>query len=67
MVDRITPAVVSIYFLTRPTSPSPYRRAFPHDTTLEMMAAEAGTRLDPALFDVFRGLDLGAPEVLAAA
>ncbi|HKP76518.1 MAG TPA: HD domain-containing phosphohydrolase [Longimicrobiaceae bacterium] len=48
-------------------SDRPYRRAFPHDRTLEVMAAEAGTRLDPALFEVFRCLDLGAPEVLAAA
>ena len=48
-------------------SDRPYRRAFAHETTLEMMAGEAGTKLDPALFDVFRRLDLGAPEVLAAA
>jgi len=48
-------------------SDRPYRRAFPHERTLEIMSSEAGTRLDPALFDVFRGLDLSAPGVLAAA
>jgi putative nucleotidyltransferase with HDIG domain len=36
----------------------PYRRAFSHERTLEIMAAEAGSRLDPALFAVFRGLEL---------
>ncbi len=41
-------------------SDRPYRRAFRHDQTLEIMAAEAGSKLDPALFDVFRGLELGA-------
>lgn len=48
-------------------SDRPYRLAFPHERTLEMMSAEAGTKLDPVLFDVFRGLDLAAPAVLAAA
>ncbi|HEU4453369.1 MAG TPA: HD domain-containing phosphohydrolase [Longimicrobium sp.] len=41
-------------------SDRPYRRAFPHGRTLEIMADEAGRKLDPALFDLFRGLDLGA-------
>jgi len=48
-------------------SDRPYRPAFPHERTLEVMSAEAGTRLDPDLFEVFRRLDLGAPEVRAAA
>jgi putative nucleotidyltransferase with HDIG domain len=43
-------------------SDRPYRPAFPHERTLAIMSAEAGTRLDPALFDLFRTLDLpGAP------
>jgi putative nucleotidyltransferase with HDIG domain len=36
----------------------PYRPAFTHGQTLEIMAREAGTRLDPRLFDLFRRLDL---------
>jgi len=48
-------------------SDRPYRPAFPHERTLEVMAAEDGTRLDPELFEVFRRLDLVAPVVLAAA
>jgi putative nucleotidyltransferase with HDIG domain len=47
-------------------SDRPYRPAFPHERTLEIMSAEAGTRLDPALFDVFRTLDLSAGTALAA-
>jgi putative nucleotidyltransferase with HDIG domain len=46
-------------------SDRPYRPAFPHERTLEVMSAEAGRRLDPSLFDVFRRLDLGAPAVAA--
>lgn len=48
-------------------SDRPYRLAFPHERTLEMMSNEAGTKLDPVLFDVFRRLDLAAPAILAAA
>lgn len=48
-------------------SDRPYRLAFPHERTIEMMSAEAGTKLDPVLFDVFRRLDLAAPPILAAA
>ena len=48
-------------------SDRPYRLAFPHERTIEMMSNEAGTKLDPVLFDVFRGLDLAAPPILAAA
>jgi putative nucleotidyltransferase with HDIG domain len=40
-------------------SDRPYRPAFRHDQTLEIMAAESGSKLDPALFDVFRSLELG--------
>ncbi|MFL5382990.1 MAG: HD domain-containing phosphohydrolase [Longimicrobiaceae bacterium] len=47
-------------------SDRPYRRAFPHERTLAIMAAEAGTRLDPALFELFRTLDLSAAPALAA-
>jgi HD-GYP domain-containing protein (c-di-GMP phosphodiesterase class II) len=45
----------------------PYRRAFGHQKALDIMAAEAGTRLDPALFFLFRELDLGGATALAAA
>ena len=45
----------------------PYRRAFGHQKALDIMAAEAGTRLDPALFSLFRELDLGGSTALAAA
>jgi putative nucleotidyltransferase with HDIG domain len=48
-------------------SDRPYRHAFPHERTLEMMSSEAGTKLDPTLFDIFRRLDLAASPVLAAA
>ena len=48
-------------------SDRPYRPAFPHERTLEIMSSEAGIRLDPALFGIFRGLDLRAAGVLAAA
>jgi HD-GYP domain-containing protein (c-di-GMP phosphodiesterase class II) len=41
-------------------SDRPYRRAFTHEKTLEIMSAEAGHTLDPALFHIFRGLDLGS-------
>ena len=47
-------------------SDRPYRPAFPHERTLAIMSAEAGTRLDPALFDLFRTLDLPAAPALAA-
>jgi len=39
-------------------SDRPYRPAFPHERTLSIMSSEAGTKLDPALFDLFRTLDL---------
>jgi putative two-component system response regulator len=48
-------------------SDRPYRSAFPHERTLAIMSAEAGTRLDPALFDLFRTLDLSTAPALAAA
>jgi putative nucleotidyltransferase with HDIG domain len=48
-------------------SDRPYRPAFPHERTLAIMSAEAGTRLDPALFDLFRTLDLSPAPALAAA
>jgi putative nucleotidyltransferase with HDIG domain len=48
-------------------SDRPYRPAFPHQRTLEIMAAEAGTRLYPALFDLFRTLELPTVPTLAAA
>lgn len=38
----------------------PYRPAFPHDRTLEIMAGDAGRKLDPRLFALFRELDLSA-------
>ncbi|HYH83752.1 MAG TPA: HD domain-containing phosphohydrolase [Longimicrobium sp.] len=46
----------------------PYRPAFRHDQTLEIMAADAGRKLDPALFALFRDLDLAAvgPSLAAA-
>ena len=47
-------------------SDRPYRPAFPHERTLAIMSAEAGTRLDPALFDLFRTLDLSPASALAA-
>jgi putative nucleotidyltransferase with HDIG domain len=47
-------------------SDRPYRSAFPHERTLAIMSAEAGTRLDPALFDLFRTLDLSTAPALAA-
>jgi len=43
------------------SSDRPYRPAFPHDRTLEIMTGEAGRKLDPALFDLFRALDLRSP------
>jgi len=46
----------------------PYRPAFPHERTLEIMAADAGRRFDPRLFALFRELDLaGATPALSAA
>jgi putative nucleotidyltransferase with HDIG domain len=48
-------------------SDRPYRPAFPHQRTLDIMASEAGTRLDPALFDLFRTLELPSVTTLAAA
>ncbi|HSU13953.1 HD domain-containing phosphohydrolase [Longimicrobium sp.] len=39
-------------------SDRPYRRGFPHERTLSIMAAEAGTRLDPRLFELFTRLEL---------
>jgi putative nucleotidyltransferase with HDIG domain len=47
-------------------SDRPYRRGFPHERTLEIMAAEAGTRLDPRLFNLFRTLSLPGEQALAA-
>jgi putative nucleotidyltransferase with HDIG domain len=47
-------------------SDRPYRSAFPHERTLAIMSSEAGTKLDPALFDLFRTLDLAAAPALAA-
>jgi putative nucleotidyltransferase with HDIG domain len=47
-------------------SDRPYRPAFPHERTLAIMSSEAGTRLDPALFDLFRKLDLAGTPALAA-
>jgi len=47
-------------------SDRPYRRAFSHERTLAIMSAEAGTRLDPVLFDLFRTLDLSTAPALAA-
>jgi putative two-component system response regulator len=41
-------------------SDRPYRAAFSHERTLEIMAAENGRTLDPALFALFRELDLSA-------
>jgi len=38
----------------------PYRPAFPHERTLEIMSREAGQKLDPRLFAIFRSLDLSA-------
>ena len=38
--------------------PVVFLHGFPHDRTLEIMAGEAGGKLDPALFDLFRGMDL---------
>lgn len=46
-------------------SDRPYRRAFSHERTLAIMAAEAGIRLDPALFALFRTLDLHAAPLAA--
>jgi putative nucleotidyltransferase with HDIG domain len=43
----------------------PYRKAFSHDRTLDIMQADAGRIFDPALFAVFRDAVSGAP--LAAA
>ncbi|HET7463156.1 MAG TPA: HD domain-containing phosphohydrolase [Longimicrobium sp.] len=47
----------------------PYRPAFPHERTLEIMARDAGHKLDPRLFALFRDLDLSAvaEPLLAAA
>ncbi len=47
-------------------SDRPYRPAFPHERTLAIMSSEAGTKLDPELFDLFRTLDLAAAPALAA-
>lgn len=41
-------------------SDRPYRRAFTHERTLEIMAEDAGRKLDPGLFAIFRQLDLDA-------
>lgn len=46
-------------------SDRPYRPAYPHERTLAIMAAEAGIRLDPALFALFRTLDLHAAPLAA--
>jgi len=48
-------------------SDRPYRRGFPHDRTLDIMAGEAGTRLDPRLFELFTRLDLPAETARIAA
>ncbi|HEU0052358.1 MAG TPA: HD domain-containing phosphohydrolase, partial [Longimicrobium sp.] len=45
----------------------PYRRGFGHERTLEIMAQEAGSKLDPGLFDLFRRLGLGDAASSAAA
>ncbi|HET7233381.1 MAG TPA: HD domain-containing phosphohydrolase [Longimicrobium sp.] len=46
----------------------PYRPAFPRERTLEIMAGDAGRKLDPQLFALFRELDLAtAAPALAAA
>jgi len=45
----------------------PYRKAFRHDQTIEIMAADAGRLLDPHLFALFRELDLQGPATALAA
>jgi putative nucleotidyltransferase with HDIG domain len=44
----------------------PYRKAFPHEETLQIMQADAGHIFDPALFSVFREV-IGGGIVAAAA
>jgi len=41
-------------------SDRPYRRGYTHERTLAIMSEEAGTRLDPRLFELFTRLDLAA-------
>jgi putative nucleotidyltransferase with HDIG domain len=38
------------------TTDRPYRKAYPHERTLEIMQADVGRIFDPALFEVFRGV-----------
>jgi putative nucleotidyltransferase with HDIG domain len=47
-------------------SDRPYRPAFSRERALSIMSDEAGTRLDPHLFELFRAIDLPAAPALAA-
>jgi len=48
------------------TSDRPYRPAFPPDDALTIMHAEAGRKLDPELFRVFRTVVAGCAQPPAA-
>ncbi|HEU4561678.1 MAG TPA: HD domain-containing phosphohydrolase [Longimicrobium sp.] len=47
-------------------SDRPYRAAFRREKALDIMAADAGRKLDPALFSLFRDLDLAGQGVTLA-
>ncbi|HWK89795.1 MAG TPA: HD domain-containing phosphohydrolase, partial [Longimicrobium sp.] len=46
------------------SSDRPYRRAYPHERTMQIMSESSGALLDPALFTAFRDLPIASGPVI---